>query len=103
MAINLKIGDRAGVLPVAKLRSMFEAAVRGTPRLAREVRLDPLYSADEFLGYVARDTDTMWFGFSLGLRCAERAIAAHAEMCDCVRPLSHDFTPQDAEDAEEQR
>ena len=67
---NLK--DREGAMPKAGMRKLFEASVRQTPALARHYPLDIAEVDGVFDHYVNDDTDRLWVGFALGLRCAER-------------------------------
>ena len=65
--------DREGAIPVEAMRSHFEAAIKSTPLLAKNTHLGVMEINGKFSHYVEPDTDTMWIGFALGMRCAERA------------------------------
>lgn len=69
---TLKINDRPGCIPVAQMRHYFEGAINSTPVLKASRPLDVVTSAGEFQHYADPGTDSMWTGFALGMRAAER-------------------------------
>ncbi len=68
----LKINDRPGCIPVAQMRHYFEGAITSTPVLKASRPLDAATSGGKFQHYVDPGTDSMWTGFALGMRAAER-------------------------------
>lgn len=73
----LTIKDKPGRITVAEMRSYFEGAINNTPALKANTPLGAMEINDTFSHYLDSDTDTMWIGFALGMRCAERIAAAH--------------------------
>lgn len=63
----LKVSDYGDVLPVARIRAIFEKLVCETPTLATKVQLNMWHGE-----YACPETQTLFVGFSIGLRCAER-------------------------------
>lgn len=73
MSIALKIKDRPGVISMDEMRERFERCVRETSMLENYVDcLTPNMVDGKFTGYLPIDTDRLWFGFALGMRCSER-------------------------------
>ena len=70
--------DGEGKIPVARMRECFEEAITNTPAFAKCTPLGPFDINDEFYSYMDGDTDTMWIGFALGMRCYERMVKAAA-------------------------
>lgn len=68
----LDIRDRPGCITKAMMRRCFESAVEQTPLLKANSPLGAVTINGEFSHYANPDTDTMWLGFALGMRCAER-------------------------------
>lgn len=64
--------DAPEKMPVAEMRELFESSVRSTARLRESTPLGTLEINGRFHHYMEPDTDTLWIGFALGLRCAER-------------------------------
>lgn len=73
---HIEITDRLGVMAAATMRRYFEGAVTQTHALAASVPLDRVAVAGEFREYMRPETQAMWLGFALGMRCAERVAAA---------------------------
>ena len=78
---ELKIIDRPGVIPVEKMRGFFEASINGTSSFKKNTPLGIMEINGKFSHYMDADTDTMWLGFALGLRFAERAAKARVALC----------------------
>lgn len=74
----LKIVDRDGVVPTALMRDLFEGAVRSTAAFRDNTPLGEVKINGAFSHYADPDTDTLWLGFALGIRCAERITKAKA-------------------------
>jgi len=72
----LDIADRPGKISKAEIRTYFEGAVNNTPALKANTPLGIVKLNSEFSHYADPETDTMWLGFALGMRCAERVRAA---------------------------
>lgn len=72
----LTIKDKPGCITVADMRDYFERAVNDTPSLKANTPLGVMEINEQFAYYMDRDTDTMWIGFAIGMRCAERITAA---------------------------
>lgn len=70
----LQIKDKPGATPVAEMRRIFEKGIRDTPVLAKSTPLGIMEVNGKFSHYMDRDTDTMWIGFALGYRGAERTL-----------------------------
>jgi hypothetical protein len=67
---KLAVKDRPGTITVSEMRLMFEAAVNATGKL-NGLPLEACKQNGQF-HYTNTETDCAWFGFALGLRCAER-------------------------------
>ena len=62
-----------GRLPtVANMRKLFEEAVNSTPALKKNTPLGIMEINGQFSHYMHPDTDTLWIGFAIGLRMAQR-------------------------------
>lgn len=68
----LKIMDRPGCITQAEMRFLFEGAISQTPVFRTNTPLGAVTINGEFSHYAAPETDTMWLGWALGMRCAER-------------------------------
>ena len=68
----LKIKDKPGCISVDTMRLYFERMVRDTPAFAQNTPLDAISINGQFSHFVDPETDTMWLGFALGMRCHER-------------------------------
>ena len=75
----LDIKDRPGVMSKKLMRQYFEGAVNNTKALKETTPLGALTVNGEFSHYMDGDTDAMWVGFALGMRCAERIESAKAQ------------------------
>lgn len=73
----LRIKERPGSITAGAMRGYFEAAINSTPAFKENTPLGIIEINDEFSHYSDPDTDTMWLGFALGMRAAERIAAAH--------------------------
>ena len=73
--MDLVITDRPGVISVEKMRELFELSIAQTDVLQRNACLDVMPNK-QGLQYADRETDTLWIGFALGLRCGERIARA---------------------------
>lgn len=76
----LDIKDRPGAISKALIRHYFEGMVANTPSLKANTPLGTVTVNGEFSHYADGDTDTMWLGFALGMRCAERIEVAKTKM-----------------------
>ena len=74
----LKITDRPGVIPSTTMRTLFEESIRQTKVFAKNTPLGAVTVNGVFSHYADPDTDTMWIGFAIGMRCAERLQKAAA-------------------------
>lgn len=72
----LKIKEKPGCITVAEMRGYFEGAIKNSPAFKDNTPLGIVEINDAFSHYMDADTDTMWLGFALGMRCAERVAAA---------------------------
>ncbi len=70
----LQIKEKPGAAPVAEMRKIFEKGIRDTPVLAKSTPLGIMEVNGKFSHYMDPDTDTMWIGFALGYRGAERIL-----------------------------
>ena len=68
----LTIADRPGVIPAEKIRECFERLVNETPSLSVGTPLGAMRINGRFSHYMDADTDTLFLGFALGMRCHER-------------------------------
>jgi hypothetical protein len=69
------IVDKPGTISVREMQSLFESSCRKNDIIGRCTHLDTVQDA-EGLQYADEETDTLWLGFALGLRCAERIVKA---------------------------
>lgn len=72
---RMKLKDRPGCISVAEMREHFEASINSTPAFKSNTPLGIVEFNDEFSHYANPDTDTMWLGFAIGMRAAERRLA----------------------------
>ena len=72
----LDVADKPGKISKAEMRAYFENGVNNTPALKANTPLGVVTVNGKFSHYAAPETDTMWLGFALGMRCAERVQAA---------------------------
>lgn len=73
----LQIKDKPGCITVAKMRQHFETSIKDTPVFRDNTPLGVVQLNGEFSHYANSETDTMWLGFAIGMRAAER-LASHA-------------------------
>lgn len=73
-----KIKDAPGKIPVALMRTYFERLVNDTAVFKANTPLGIMEINGEFSRYMDADTDALWLGFALGMRCAERLAATKA-------------------------
>lgn len=71
----LDVADKPGCISKAVMRDYFETGVNNTPVLKANTSLGAVTVNGKFSHYADPDTDTMWLGFALGMRCAERVWA----------------------------
>lgn len=74
----LNVKDYPGCISVEAMRPYFEGLVKGTPAFAKNTPLGIVTINDRFSHYADPDTDTLWLGFAMGMRCAERIEKAKA-------------------------
>lgn len=68
-----KFAIREGKLPsITAMRRLFEKAIRDTPQFRDSTPLGIMEVNGVFHAYMDPDTDTMWLGFAIGLRMAQR-------------------------------
>jgi len=72
VSTQLNITDRPGVISKVRMREHFERAIKDTPAFQKNTPLCGVEINGEFSHYLDPDTDTMWLGFAIGMRCAER-------------------------------
>lgn len=63
-----------GKMPAALMRACFERMVKETSALTAETPLDVVETGGKFERYKDDDTDHLWCGFALGMRCLERIV-----------------------------
>ncbi len=68
----LRIKENPGSMPVEQMRDYFERAIKNTKVFADSTPLGIMEINGKFSHYMDPHTDTMWLGFAIGLRCAER-------------------------------
>lgn len=68
----MTVTDRPGALPTSQIRSLFERSVQSTPALSSVYPLEVANLDGAFIHYRNPETQNLWVGFSLGMRCAER-------------------------------
>ena len=93
----LQMKDRPGCITVAAMRTRFEQAINGTPRLKANTPLGIMEINGSFSHYMDPNTDTMWIGFAIGLRFAareQRAIEARIAAGECASERDTDHTAQ---------
>jgi hypothetical protein len=66
------IADKPGKMPKETMRGFFERMVNDTPAFKASTPLGAIEVNGKFSHYMNPDTDTMWLGFALGMRCAQR-------------------------------
>ncbi len=70
--MSIVIKDLEGRITVARMKVLFEQSIRDTPVFSDTTPLNVFEINGKFSHYMNADTDTMWLGFALGMRCAER-------------------------------
>jgi hypothetical protein len=71
--IRGKLTMKDGRLPtVANMRVLFEKMVNDTECLKKNTPIGVMEINGKFDHYMHPDTDTLWIGFALGMRCAQR-------------------------------
>lgn len=75
MKLELKMTDGTGKIPVAEMRGYFELAMKNTKRF-NDIPLGTMEVNGQFHHYMDPDTDTLWIGFAIGMRCAQRLALA---------------------------
>lgn len=70
----LQIKEKPGATSVAEMRRLFAEGIKNTPVLAKSTPLGIMEVNSKFSHYMDPDTDTMWIGFALGYRAAERTL-----------------------------
>lgn len=78
MVEMLDIVDKPGCISKAVMRGYFERVVKDTPAFKDTTPLGQIVVNGEFSYYADRDTDTLWLGFAMGMRCYER-VHTHKE------------------------
>jgi hypothetical protein len=76
MSARFDIRDRSGCIATETMRALFEQCIRDTPSFRQTMPLDHLPGDGTFGYYVDPQTDSMWLGFAIGMRCAERITKA---------------------------
>ena len=75
----LTITDKPVCISVETMRTHFESVIKGAPALAGNTPLGAMTVNGQFSHYSDPDTDTMWLGFALGMRCMERVAKANPQ------------------------
>lgn len=74
------IKDKPGTISVSRMNAAFEKVIADTSAFSANTPLDAVTINGKFSHYMNSDTDTMWLGFALGMRAAERlALASTGE------------------------
>lgn len=68
----LDIKDKPGCITKAEMRQHFEKLIADTPAFRDTTPLGIMEINGEFWHYMDSQTDTLWLGFALGMRVAER-------------------------------
>lgn len=68
----LDIKDKAGCIAKEEMRKHFEKIISDTPAFRDNTPIGTMEINGEFRHYMDATTDTMWLGFAMGMRCAER-------------------------------
>lgn len=71
MSAKFDVRDRPGCISTDEMLKLFERCVRETPSFRENMPLDRVFG-----NYADPRTDSMWLGFAVGMRCAERIAAA---------------------------
>lgn len=86
----IDIIDKPGCITKATMREYFEKSINATPAFKKNIPLGIMEINGEFSHYMNPTTDTMWLGFAIGMRCAERLKAQrknHWEAGETCDPL----------------
>jgi hypothetical protein len=68
------IKDKFECTTKAECRKYFEKAISDTPAFREKIPLEIMEINGEFSHYMHHDTDNMFIGFAIGMRCAERLV-----------------------------
>ncbi|VVE76542.1 hypothetical protein PCA31118_05234 [Pandoraea captiosa] len=71
----ITIKDKPGCITVDEMRNYFENSIKETALLTANTPLGVMEINGKFSHYVTPDTNTMWIGFALGMRAAERLVS----------------------------
>jgi hypothetical protein len=71
-----QIKNPPGARPTEEMRALFEKSITQTEVFARTTSLAPMLVNGQFHHYMDPDTDAMWIGFAIGMRCADRLARA---------------------------
>ncbi len=74
--LRIDVKDKPGCLSKELMRKYFEGAITQTAVLKATTPLGTITVNGEFSHYADSNTDTMWLGFALGMRCCERIAKA---------------------------
>lgn len=78
--MSVTIKDKPDAISVAIMRTYFEQSVNQTPQFSKSTPLGIMEVNGQFHHYMDPDTDTMWIGFAIGMRCAERLLNAYGKI-----------------------
>lgn len=70
----MDIVDKEGCFTKKEMRERFEEFVKTTSALSGNTPLGSLNMNGEFVYYMNKDTDTLWLGFALGMRVAQKLL-----------------------------
>ena len=76
----LRNKDKPCCITDAEMKHQFEVSINSTPAFKANTPLGVVCVNGEFSHYANADTDTMWLGFAIGMRAAERIAA------QCTKP-----------------
>lgn len=72
----IDVKDKPGCISKDLMRKYFEGAITQTAVLRANTPLGTITANGKFSHYANSETDAMWLGFALGMRCCERIAKA---------------------------
>jgi hypothetical protein len=85
-----QIKNPPGARRTEEMRALFETSIRQTEVFAKGTSLATVTINGQFHHYMDADTDTMWIGFAIGMRCADRLVKARPAPTPAQGDKSHE-------------
>jgi hypothetical protein len=70
--VNKRVLDYEGAVPTSAMRTLFERVIHETSQFRDALDITPEMKGGQFDGYKDEDTNMLWVGFAIGVRCSAR-------------------------------